>query len=95
MFVVFGVVLSGAVASAQIVKPSAPIGPPQQITAATGRASQSVIHGTAIDTNSSPLPSVSVRLRNLHTNQVEQTTAANQVGEVCRRWLQLLCLREY
>lgn len=84
MVVVFGVVLLGGMASAQIVKPYPPIGPPQQITAAAGRAAQSaqsVIHGTAIDSNSSPLPNASVRLRNLHTNQVEQTSTANQVGE--------------
>jgi len=71
--------------SAQIIKPMAPLGPPQQITsAAAGRAAQgaqSMIHGTAVDNSASPLPNASVRLRNLQNNQVEQVSTANQIGE--------------
>ena len=47
-------------AAAQIVRPFPPIGPPQQMTARLGRAAQnarSVIHGTAVDNSSTPLPS--------------------------------------
>jgi hypothetical protein len=40
-----------------------------------------MIHGTAVDTNASPVPNAAVRLRNLQTNQVEQLSTANQVGE--------------
>src|SRR5580765_1368400 len=42
---------------------------------------QSMIHGVAIDVEAHPLPSASVRLRNLTTNQVEQKVTANLAGE--------------
>jgi hypothetical protein len=76
---------SGVVASAQVVNPLPSIGPPAQIMGAReGRAAaggQGIIHGTAVDINSSPLPHATVRLRNLQTNQIEQISSANQIGE--------------
>jgi hypothetical protein len=81
-----GVLLSGAIALAQgpIVRPIAPLGPATPATAGltrAGAATQSMIHGTAVDADTSPLPNATVRLRNLQTNQVEQVSTANQVGE--------------
>jgi hypothetical protein len=81
-----GVFLSSAVAMAQgpIVRPFGPLPP---VTPATttltraGQAGQSMIHGTAVDANTSPLPNAAVRLRNLQTNQIEQLSTANQLGE--------------
>ena len=76
---------SGAVASAQVISPLPSIGPPAQIIGTkAGRAApsaQGIIHGTVVDINSSPLPRTTVRLRNLQTNQIEQISSANQMGE--------------
>src|ERR1700687_1287623 len=81
----FGILAPGAVASAQVINPLPSIGVPAEITDATaGRAApgaQGVIHGTAVDINSSPLPHATVRLRNLQTNQIEQISSSNQIGE--------------
>lgn len=41
----------------------------------------SMIHGTALDNTSSPMPNATVRLRNLETSQVDQVSTANYVGE--------------
>lgn len=73
-------------ASAQvgpIVRPIGPLGPDSTIGALAGRAAagQAMINGTAVDTNAAPLPNATVRLRNLQTNQIEQISTANQVGE--------------
>lgn len=78
------VILSGAVISAQIVQRMPASGPPTVISRATTKATQvgqSVIHGTAVDADASPLPSASVRLRNLLTNEVEKTSTADRYGE--------------
>ena len=79
------VALSGTAASAQLVRPVRPNGPPQNVTTGVATVSsvmgQSVIHGTAVDTNASPLPNVSVRLRNLVTSEIEKTSTTNQHGE--------------
>ena len=40
-----------------------------------------MIHGRAIDRDSSPLPNATVRLRNLATGAIEKTSTANQLGE--------------
>ena len=40
-----------------------------------------MIRGTVVDADSRPLPNVIVRLRNLASKAIEQTTTANQVGE--------------
>jgi hypothetical protein len=83
-FAVFLILLPAAVASAQIIRPIPPVGPPQQITDILGRAAQnakSAIHGTAIDNARNPLPNATIRLRNLQTNQIEQISTANQIGE--------------
>jgi hypothetical protein len=42
---------------------------------------KSVIYGTAFDQNAEPLPSASVRLRNLQTRMVEQVSTTNLAGE--------------
>jgi hypothetical protein len=72
-----------AVASAQ-TKPVLPAGPPQQVTGIPSRAAlngKSAIHGTVIDSTHSPVPNAAVRLRNLQTNQIEQISTANRIGE--------------
>jgi hypothetical protein len=80
---VFSILGAVAVASAQSL-PLPPVGPPQQLTDIPGRAAQnakSAIHGTVIDTTHSPVPNAAVRLRNLQTNQIEQISTANRMGE--------------
>jgi hypothetical protein len=67
MIVLFGVLLSAQVAS--------------PVASAAHAGLKSVIHGAVVDVNSIPLPGVSVRLRNLKTNKVEQRTTASQSGE--------------
>ena len=82
--VVFAGVFVATAASAQIVKPIPPVGPPQQITSGLSRSLQSarsVIHGRAVDSASTPLPGVTVRLRNLQSHRIEQVSTANQLGE--------------
>jgi hypothetical protein len=46
-----------------------------------GQATESMIHGTAVDANARPLPNISVRLRNLESTKIEQVSRANEVGE--------------
>jgi Carboxypeptidase regulatory-like domain len=80
---VFPILAAVAVASAQS-RPIPPAGPPQQITHIPGRSSlnaKSAIRGTVIDSTHSPVPNAAVRLRNLQTNQIEQISTANRMGE--------------
>ncbi len=67
------VMLSGALASAQVA-----VAP---VTKVAHKAAQSMIHGLAVDVDSSPLPNVNIRLRNLKVNKVEQKATANLRGE--------------
>ena len=86
------IVLSGTVASGQMVQPSSStgpvvhptglVGPPQTITSGMKTdGTESLIHGVAVDTNFSPLPNAPVRLRNLQSSLVEQALNANEMGE--------------
>lgn len=83
----FGLFFSSVTAMAQgpIVRPFGPMAPMMPATTTTltraGQATQSMIHGTAVDTSASPVPNATVRLRNLQSNQVEQVSRANQIGE--------------
>lgn len=81
-----GVFLFGAtlVAQGPFVRPIGPLGTLNPGTAGltrVGQATQSLIHGTAVDANASPLPNVLVRLRNLESRKIEQASRANDVGE--------------
>jgi len=77
--------LFGGVASAQLPR----LGAPRTSTnsATTGvvspnsRSGQGMIHGTAVDGNSSPIRNAEVRLRNLDTGTVEKISTANLMGE--------------
>lgn len=80
-FAMAGVFLSAALVSAQIVRPLAPLGPGTTVGPALGGTGQALISGTAVDAGEAPLPNITVRLRNLQTNQVEHTTTANGAGE--------------
>ncbi len=50
-------------------------------SAAPTKAGQAIISGTARDANAKPLANVTVRLRNVATNEVEQVVTTNQSGE--------------
>ena len=79
---IVAVLLSAAVASAQSGRPLMPASPTHAVVSgAEIHSGQSVIHGTAVDANASPLPNVPVRLRNLVTSEIESTSTANDVGE--------------
>jgi hypothetical protein len=69
-----------ASASSQVVKPIAPLGPSTTFGYA-GKKGTALINGTAVDTNSVPLPNATVRLRNLAANQIEQVSTANYLGQ--------------
>jgi hypothetical protein len=56
----------------------------QSATAAPQRAAKdirSLINGVAIDSDQTPLPNATIRLRNLAVNEIEQVVTANQAGE--------------
>jgi hypothetical protein len=81
-----GVVLSTTIVSAQQAARlgTAVKATPQTANLAARRASRdirSLINGVAIDSTQQPLPNVSVRLRNLAANEIEQTVASNARGE--------------
>ena len=78
--VALGLLLPVATASAQIVGPAAQIGATTTVELPT-RAGQVLISGRVVDANATPLPKARLRLRNLNTNQIEQTTVANAAGE--------------
>ena len=72
-----GVVLSSTIVSAQqAVRPAAA----SKSTPRAGRI-ESLINGVAVDGDRMPLKRASLRLRNLGTNKIEQTTTTNQAGE--------------
>lgn len=78
------VALSGTAASAQVVRPVWPNGPSSVMTTIATKSSvigASMIHGQVIDSNASPMPNASVRLRNLVTSGVEKISTADQFGE--------------
>jgi hypothetical protein len=77
--------LSGTVAFAQVIGPIPQTGPsPTVLAGAEIKASQtgqSVIHGSAVDADASPLPNATVRLRNLLNSEIEKISTANHAGE--------------
>jgi hypothetical protein len=82
-----GVVLSTSIVSAQqAVRPvtAAPKVGRQSANAAAQRAAKdvrSLINGVAIDSDQTPLPNATIRLRNLDNNEIEQVVTANDRGE--------------
>ncbi len=82
-----GVVLSTSIVSAQqAVRPgtAAVKAARQSASAAAQRAAKdirSLINGVALDTDQTPLPNATIRLRNLDENKIEQVVTANDLGE--------------
>lgn len=82
-----GVVLTTSIVSAQqAVRPDAAGAKAvrQSAKAAASRAAkpiQSLINGVAIDSDQTPLPHATIRLRNLEVNEIEQVITANELGE--------------
>lgn len=82
-----GVVLSTSIVSAQqAVRPSSAVVKParQTANAAAQRAAKdirSLINGVAIDSDQTPLPNATIRLRNIEANEIEQVITANEMGE--------------
>jgi hypothetical protein len=73
---------AGAVSGEQV--PAAPV--TKKVVRPTtlkpsAKTPDSVIAGTVIDQNALPLPAAHVRLRNLQTKEIEQTTTTNTRGE--------------
>jgi hypothetical protein len=84
----FAAVLAGIVLATCVV--TAQTGAAQNVRAVStkpalaargARNVKSMINGVAVDVDKTPLPSASVRLRNLQANAIEQVTTANQLGE--------------
>jgi hypothetical protein len=77
--------LFGAIISAQMGRPMVPSAVPHTVTSgvvSTGaRNGQGMLHGTAVDRDSSPLPNAMVRLRNLSSGEIEKVLTADQAGE--------------
>lgn len=85
-----GVVLSTSIVSAQqAVRPGTAAvktvkAARQSANAAAQRAARdirSLINGVAIDSDQTPLPNATIRLRNLDENKIEQVVTANERGE--------------
>ena len=81
-----GVILSCVMASTEqqaplgsTVRPALQQGSPS--APAPAGTTRSIIHGTAVDNRSRPLPGAKVQLRNLQFNEIEQVESANQFGE--------------
>lgn len=80
---VLGTFLSATVV-AQQAPVLQPIGPEKLASTVAGRSgagAQSLITGKAVDVNSAPLPNATVRLRNLTSNEIEQVSTSNAIGE--------------
>jgi hypothetical protein len=64
------------------VTAAGPADTPRSVTATLSvNPDKSVIYGTALDVNAAPLPHAPVRLRNLDTKTIEQTSTTNVLGE--------------
>ena len=81
-FVRLKVALAGVVLSSTIVSAQQAV-PPAAAIKSTPRAGwiESLINGVAVDGDRMPLKRASLRLRNLDTNTIEQTTTTNEAGE--------------
>ena len=82
-----GVALSTSMVSAQqAVRPVTPAVKVarQSANAAAQRTAKdirSLINGVAIDSDQTPLPKATIRLRNIEANEIEQVVTANEAGE--------------
>ena len=79
-----GVVLSTSIVSAQQpVRPSTPVTTRQPSAAAprAAREIRSLINGVAVNSDQTPVPYATVRLRNLAVNAIDQIATANEAGE--------------
>lgn len=82
-----GVVLSTSIVSAQqAVRPGTAVvkATRQTANAAAQRAARdikSLINGVAVDSNQTPMPNASIRLRNLDANEIEQVVTTNELGQ--------------
>ncbi len=76
--------LSTSIVSAQQpVRPSTPVAI-RQPSAAAQRATReikSLINGVAVNSDQTPVPNATVRLRNLAVNAIDQIVTANEAGE--------------
>lgn len=66
--------------SSQVVRPIGLLGPLKNWTSETP-AGEALIKGAAVDMNNTPLANAPVRLRNLLSNKIEQSSFADQAGE--------------
>ena len=64
-----------------ILLATAPVMAQQQPAPGTAPADRAVIAGTVLDQDSRPLPDARIRLRNLRTSRIEQTSSTNRKGE--------------
>jgi hypothetical protein len=82
-----GVVLSTSLVSAQqAVRPeTTAVKPAKQSAKNAGQGAakdiRSLINGVAIDSDQTPLPNATIRLRNIDKNEIEQVITANERGE--------------
>lgn len=76
------VVLSTSIISAQQpVRPGTVVRTARPSAKPSARQIQSLINGVAVDSDQTPLPNASLRLRNLDVNAIEQFATANTLGE--------------
>jgi hypothetical protein len=81
-----GVVLSTSIAPAQQTGASgtAVKAAPQSASTKVQRAVreiQSLINGVAVNSDQTPVPNATIRLRNLNANAIEQVVTANELGQ--------------
>jgi hypothetical protein len=77
--------LYGSITTAQMVRPLAPSASPNTTTtgvvSTSARSAHGIIHGTAVDRDSLPMPHATVRLRNLASGEIEKTSTVDREGE--------------
>jgi hypothetical protein len=77
-----GVMLSTSVMSAQQpARPSTPVTTRQPASAGAQREIKSLINGVAVNSDQTPVPNATVRLRNLAVNGIDQIVTASAAGE--------------
>ena len=81
-----GVVLSTSIVSAQQpVRPGTPAKTTRQPAGAAApratREIRSLINGVAVNSDQTPVPNATIRLRNLAVNAIDQIVTANEAGE--------------
>jgi hypothetical protein len=73
--------LFGSVIAAQVKAPAQVVKKVSSRAVNSTAPDEAIIHGTVLDRSARPYPNATVRLRNLLTHAVEDTSSSNETGE--------------